>query len=101
MTIAQSLGGIFGALLYVPFRSKFYKDSSKDSANKIMTRELYQHSGRVFMLLVVFGFMLFLPVITAFMIGLIITGIITFGFSVLVSEDGELELSHIGIGKKK
>lgn len=99
MTIAQSLGGIFSALLRVPFRSKFYKDSSKDSANKIMTREFYQHSGRVFLLLVIFGLMLFLPIITAFIVGLIITGVITFGFSVLVSEDGEIELQHLGFKK--
>lgn len=87
MTFAQSLGGLFGALLFVPFRSSFYKHSHKDSSNSILNREFYLHVGRVCLFTGIIALYFAFGIQTALITSLIISGVLTFGFSVLVPED--------------
>lgn len=84
MTFMQSLGGLFGALLFVPFRSIFYKSSHEDSVNNVMNREFYMHLGRIFIFILVIIMIMFYSIITTLIFLLIVIGIMTFGFSILI-----------------
>jgi DHA1 family inner membrane transport protein len=86
MTFAQSLGGLFGALLFIPFRSKFYKLSHKDASNSIMNREIYHHIGRIAVFCIILFLLFFVPVLEALVITLLICALLTLGFSIVIRE---------------
>ena len=100
MSFAQSFGGLFGALLFIPFRSNFYKTSQSDTGNGIINREVYLHIGKTTMFIILLILVFFLPLKTAFMTMLITSGVVTMGFSFLV-KDKEIGLNKIKSLKNK
>ncbi|MCK5416252.1 MFS transporter [Candidatus Parcubacteria bacterium] len=82
----QSMGGFFGALWTVSFKSNFYKKSHDDPVNSIMNMEVYQHLGRIFVFVFIFFLSGTYSIMDSFLIVLVFSGVLTFGFSVLISE---------------
>jgi MFS family permease len=87
MTAFQSMGGFFGGLLGIAIDSSFFKKSHLDIANSIMSRELYMHLGRIFLIIVLIVLLNFFSVINTLIISLIIAGITTFSLNLVIKSD--------------
>lgn len=60
MSFALSAGGAFGGMMHISVDSGFYKHSHENIGSAIMNREIYMHSGRIFLLaILMFGIYLF------------------------------------------
>jgi len=71
----QSMGGFFMPLWTIPTHSLFYKRSKKNLPENILSRELYQHSGRLITLFILFALVYLLGPIKAIITTLIISGL--------------------------
>ena len=87
MTAFQSMGGFFGGLLGIAIDSSFFKKSHLDIANSIMSRELYMHLGRIFLIVVLIILLSFFSIINTLIISLIIAGITTFALNLVIKSD--------------
>jgi MFS family permease len=91
ISLWQTMGGLFSALLHIPLNSGFFRLAHSDYYNKLLNREIYMYLGRIAALLIVLVLFYIIPSKTsAIAVGIFICGLLVPITNFLAKKDNSI-----------